>query len=120
MCVKWQPVWENEEQEDYYILCGWMSEKDTQAFIEETKDDDRITIIVEEGREKFFGDPPTKLQNPKFFKPFEMFIRMYGLPSHDEMDPTIFVALTYTFIFGAMFWGCWSGIVFVYRRGITI
>ena len=81
---------ENEEQEDYYILCGWMSEKDTQAFIEETKDDDRITIIVEEGREKFFGDPPTKLQNPKFFKPFEMFIRMYGLPSHDEMDPTIF------------------------------
>lgn len=42
---------ENEEQEDYYILCGWMSEKDTQAFIEETKDDDRITIIVEEGRE---------------------------------------------------------------------
>lgn len=94
---------ENEEQEDYYILCGWMSEKDTQAFIEETKDDDRITIIVEEGREKFFGDPPTKLQNPKFFKPFEMFIRMYGLPSANEMDPTIFVALTYTFIFGAMF-----------------
>ena len=94
---------ENEEQEDYYILCGWMSEKDTQAFIEETKDDDRITIIVEEGREKFFGDPPTKLQNPKFFKPFEMFIKMYGLPAHDEMDPTMFVALTYTFIFGAMF-----------------
>lgn len=28
---------------------------------------------------------------------------MYGLPSANEMDPTIFVALTYTFIFGAMF-----------------
>lgn len=28
---------------------------------------------------------------------------MYGLPAHDEMDPTVFVALTYTFIFGAMF-----------------
>ena len=32
-----------------------------------------------------------------------MFIRMYGLPANDEMDPTMFVALTYTFIFGAMF-----------------
>lgn len=32
-----------------------------------------------------------------------MFIKMYGLPAHNEMDPTIFVALTYTFIFGAMF-----------------
>ena len=109
---------ENEEQEDYYILCGWMSEKDTQAFIEETKDDDRITIIVEEGREKFFGDPPTKLQNPKFFKPFEMFIRMYGLLSHDEMDPTIFVALTYTFIFGAMFGDVGQGLCLFIGGGL--
>ena len=109
---------ENEEQEDYYILCGWMSERDTQAFIEETKDDDRITIIVEEGREKFFGDPPTKLQNPKFFKPFEMFIRMYGLPSHDEMDPTIFVALTYTFIFGAMFGDVGQGLCLFIGGGL--
>lgn len=57
---------ENEEQEDYYILCGWMSEKDVAAFIEETKDDDRITIVEEEGRRNF-GDPPTKLKNPRFF-----------------------------------------------------
>ena len=62
-----------------------------------------LRSLLKKEEKKFFGDPPTKLQNPKFFKPFEMFIRMYGLPSHDEMDPTIFVALTYTFIFGAMF-----------------
>ena len=57
----------------------------------------------EDERDQYFGDPPTKLENPKVFKPFEMFIKMYGLPAHDEMDPTMFVALTYTFIFGAMF-----------------
>lgn len=91
------------EQEDQYILCGWMSEEDIEKLLKETKDDNRIFIMVEEDREKFFGEPPTKLKNPKLFKPFEMFIRMYGLPAHNEMDPTIFVALTYTFIFGAMF-----------------
>lgn len=106
------------EQEDYYILCGWMSENDTELFIEETKNDDRITIIVEEGREKYFGDPPTKLKNPKFFKPFEMFIRMYGLPAHDEMDPTIFVALTYTFIFGAMFGDAGQGLCLFIGGGL--
>lgn len=90
-------------KEDYYILCGWMGEDDVEALLEESKDDDRIFIVVEEDREKFFGEPPTKLKNPKLFKPFEMFIQMYGLPAHDEMDPTMFVALTYTFIFGAMF-----------------
>lgn len=92
-----------DNKEDYYILCGWMGEDDVEALLEESKDDDRIFIVVEEDREKFFGEPPTKLKNPKLFKPFEMFIQMYGLPAHDEMDPTMFVALTYTFIFGAMF-----------------
>ncbi|MGN1378209.1 MAG: V-type ATP synthase subunit I [Dorea sp.] len=94
---------EEDEKEEYYILCGWMGEDDVKKFLKESEHDDRVFIVVEEDREKFFGDPPTKLKNPKFFKPFEMFIRMYGLPASDEMDPTIFVALTYTFIFGAMF-----------------
>lgn len=92
-----------DNKEDYYILCGWMGEDDVASFLKETEKDDRVFVVVEEDREKFFGDPPTKLKNPKFFKPFEMFIRMYGLPAHNEMDPTVFVALTYTFIFGAMF-----------------
>ena len=92
-----------DNKEDYYILCGWMGEKDVEAFVKEAEHDDKVFIVVEEDKEKFFGDPPTKLKNPRFFKPFEMFIRMYGLPAHDEMDPTMFVALTYTFIFGAMF-----------------
>ena len=32
-----------------------------------------------------------------------MFIRMYGLPAYNEIDPTIFVSITYAFIFGWMF-----------------
>ena len=30
-------------------------------------------------------------------------MEMYGLPAYNEMDPTIFVALTYTLMFGIMF-----------------
>ena len=94
---------EGDNKEDYYILCGWMVEDDVNKFLAESKNDDKVFVVVEEDKEKFFGEPPTKLKNPRFFKPFEMFIRMYGLPANDEMDPTMFVALTYTFIFGAMF-----------------
>ena len=47
--------------------------------------------------------PPTRLKNPALFKPFEMFVEMYGLPAYQEMDPTIFIALTYTLMFGIMF-----------------
>ncbi len=106
------------EQEDHYILCGWMSEEDIEKLLKETEDDDRVFIMVEEDREKFFGEPPTKLKNPKLFKPFEMFIRMYGLPAHNEMDPTVFVALTYTFIFGAMFGDVGQGLCLVIGGGL--
>ncbi len=94
---------DDENKEDYYIICGWMGEDDVEAFLKETEKDGKVLVVVEEDREKYFGEPPTKLENPRFFKPFEMFIQMYGMPAHNEMDPTIFVALTYTFIFGAMF-----------------
>lgn len=90
-------------QEDHYIICGWMGEKDVASFLKEIEHDEKVFAVVEEDREKFFGKPPTKLKNPKLFKPFEMFVRMYGLPDQNEMDPTIFLAVTYTFIFGAMF-----------------
>ena len=66
-----------------------MGEDDVEAFLKETEKDDKVLVVVEEDREKYFGEPPTKLENPRFFKPFEMFIQMYGMPAHNEMDPTI-------------------------------
>ena len=102
---------ETEEKEDYYILCGWMAEDDVEAFMKEAKGDDRVFIVVEEDREQYFGEPPTKLENPKLFKPFEMFIRMYGLPKSGEIDPTIFVGIMYSFVFGAMFGDVGQGLL---------
>ena len=32
-----------------------------------------------------------------------MFVKMYGLPGYNEFDPTIYLAITYSFIFGIMF-----------------
>ncbi len=43
---------------------------------------------------------------------------MYGLPASDEMDPTIFVALTYTIIFGAMFGDLGQGAVLFIGGGL--
>ncbi len=108
----------NEEKGGRYILCGWMGEDDVTQFLKETRDDPNVMVMVEENREKFFGDPPTKLKNPRFFKPFEMFIEMYGLPAAGEMDPTMFVALTYTFIFGAMFGDLGQGAVLFAAGGL--
>lgn len=100
-----------DKKEDYYILCGWMSEEDVEKFLDEIKDDDKVFVVVEDDHDAYFGEPPTKLQNPKVFKPFEMYVQMYGLPAHNEFDPTMFVGLTYSFIFGVMFGDVGQGLL---------
>ncbi|MGC4020373.1 MAG: V-type ATPase 116kDa subunit family protein [Muricomes sp.] len=106
------------QKEDYYILCGWMSEDDIEQFLLEVENDDKVFVVVEDGRSTYFGEPPTKLKNPRIFRPFEMFIQMYGLPSHNEMDPTIFVGLTYSFIFGVMFGDVGQGLLLLIGGGL--
>jgi V/A-type H+-transporting ATPase subunit I len=94
--------------EDYYILCGWMAEDDVKKFQAEIANDDRAVCVIEDtDPDDKDLTPPTLLKNPRLFKPYEMYVQMYGLPNYRELDPTIFIALTYSFIFGAMFgdWG---------------
>ena len=57
--------------------------------------------------------PPTKLKNPGFLGGFEDFVRMYGLPSYDELDPTPIVAVTYFLFFGMMFGDVGQGAVII-------
>lgn len=55
--------------------------------------------------------PPTKLKQSWFVKPFSMFVEMYGVPSYKDFDPTVFVALSYTLLFGIMFGDVGQGAV---------
>lgn len=95
----------------FYILCGWMTEADAEAFQKELQEDDKTFCFVEDDHNNLLNGPPTKLKNPGLFKPFEMFIRMYGVPAYNEFDPTVLIGLTYAFLFGFMFGDAGQGIV---------
>ncbi len=99
-----------QDEHTFYILCGWMSESDAAAFQKEVEGDEDTFCFVENNHDNIFSKPPTKLKNPKLFKPFEMFIRMYGLPAYDEFDPTILLGLTYSVLFGFMFGDAGQGL----------
>lgn len=95
----------------YYILCGWMTETDAAAFREAIKNDDRVICVTGDDQIDTEKQPPTKLKNRGLLKPFEMYVKMYGLPAYGEMDPTWFLAITYSFIFGAMFGDVGQGLL---------
>ncbi|MGF7144631.1 V/A-type H+-transporting ATPase subunit I [Anaerotaenia torta] len=104
---------EKGKKDVFYIICGWITEKDCAALLAETEKDDLVYCLTDDGQADKDMKPPTKLKNLKLFKPFEMFIKMYGLPAYNEIDPTSFVAITYSIIFGIMFGDVGQGLCLV-------
>lgn len=100
----------SHESHTFYILCGWMREKDAASFQKELENDPETFSFMEDNHDNIVSKPPTRLKNPGIFKPFEMFIRMYGLPAYGEIDPTVLLGLTYAFLFGFMFGDAGQGL----------
>ncbi len=71
------------------------------ALREVSKDIECTEVPVE--KKGASADVPIKLKNNFLTRPFEMFVKMYGLPSYGGFDPTPYVAFTYMILFGLMF-----------------
>ncbi|MDF2586765.1 MAG: V-type ATPase kDa subunit [Anaerocolumna sp.] len=97
----------------YFILCGWIEENNVASLLKDLENDPNVYCLSDDSHEGLTAKPPTKLKNFKLFKPFEMFIKMYGLPAYNEIDPTSFVAITYSLIFGIMFGDVGQGLCLV-------
>lgn len=98
------------DRHNFYILCGWMTQKDAAAFQKEIERDEDTFCIIEDDHNNIMSNPPTKMKNPSLFRPFEMYVEMYGLPSYNELDPTILIGITYSILFGFMFGDAGQGL----------
>jgi V/A-type H+-transporting ATPase subunit I len=56
---------------------------------------------------------PVLLRHSWLLRPFETLVATYGLPSYRELEPTLFVAISYILMFGLMFGDVGHGLVFV-------
>jgi len=83
----------------HYIFVGWMPSSVATRLHRETSNDERILITKSANP----ALPPTKLINPPIIRYFEFFVRLYGIPKYNEIDPTAILAISYTLLFGMMF-----------------
>lgn len=91
--------------ESLFALSGWVPEREKKK-IQRLFEREEETLVIEEQpdtREVLEEKVPVRLSNHSFFRPFESLVKMYGLPSYWEVDPTPVVALTFLFMFGFMF-----------------
>lgn len=96
---------------DNFILVGWIPEENEAEFSAELDKIYGVEYSIDRPDTSKKHLPPVKLKNNWFAKPFEQFVEMYGLPEYRQFDPTMFVAITYTIIYGAMFGDLGHGIV---------
>jgi V/A-type H+/Na+-transporting ATPase subunit I len=74
--------------------------------------DGKVLVLENEVGES--QDPPTKVSNNRFIRPFGELTKLYGLPHYDEVDPTPLMAITFPIIFGLMFGDLGHGLVLLF------
>ena len=89
--------------DDNFVVVGWIPAKAESALKAELSKLNLMEVSFKGGQEAMKHNPPTKIKNAGIFRPFEAFVDMYGMPNYNEFDPTPFVAITYTILFGIMF-----------------
>lgn len=113
--------------ENSFVLNAWVRKNDSEK-IRQLLNSVTKNIIIEEKNVNEIGRqvmPPTQFKNNRFFRPFETIIRLYGLPSYYEIDPTPFIAITFCLMFGIMFGDIGQGLVyfivgvFLYKKSRT-
>jgi V/A-type H+-transporting ATPase subunit I len=57
------------------------------------------------------GEVPVLLRPPRLLRPFAALVAIYGLPRYGEVEPTLFAAVSYLFMFGMMFGDAGHGAV---------
>lgn len=94
-----------------FIFAGWIPAKQEKEFKDRLSKIEGIECTITSPKDNKRLNPPVKLKNSRFFRPFEFYVDMYGLPDYNEIDPTPFVAITYSLLFGVMFGDLGQGIV---------
>ena len=109
-----------ESTELVYRITGWIPASETDNYMKGLDEltEGRIAIRAYEpfevpsvmsGKEQV----PVKLKHGKFVKSFERMIFSYGSPVYGAIDPTPFVAVFFTILFGIMFGDFGQGLFFV-------
>ena len=97
--------------DDHYVVTGFIPKDRLVSFKDIfTGMDVEVNAL---DNEPYALTPPTLLKNNWFVRPFEMFVKMYSLPAYRDFDPTTFVAITYSILFGIMFADLGQGLLLV-------
>lgn len=98
---------------DSFFIAGWVPDIVSEKLENETDNMDGLFYIPPDENDLATLSPPIKRKMNAISKIFSPFLEMYGLPSYNEIDPGLFLGLTYTLMFGMMFGDVGQGLILI-------
>ncbi|MGB2864497.1 MAG: V-type ATP synthase subunit I [Sedimentisphaerales bacterium] len=84
--------------ESTVLLEGWVKKKDYARLEKIISNFDASSLTQIQPAED--EEIPVEIENKGVIKPFEVITRLYGMPKHFEVDPTVFLAPFFALFFG--------------------
>lgn len=94
-----------------FSMSGYVPKRKLKEFKSSVESIQDVTVREKPLDSEPNSSPPVMLKNCWLFRPFEMFVKMYGLPNYNCFDPTPYVAITFMLIFGIMFGDLGQGLL---------
>lgn len=96
-----------------FFIVGWIPQTIANNFSKECESYDGFGCILTSPKDNPGARPPVKLKKGFLSGIYQPFVEMYGLPAYGELDPRLFMAITYTLLFGIMFGDVGQGILLI-------
>jgi V/A-type H+-transporting ATPase subunit I len=96
-----------------YLIDGWVPSSGVDDFSRRLKEVSQ-SVMIETSAYKRGGprqNAPVALNNPGLIRPFQGLVTNYARPLYEEIDPTFLLAITFPFLFGAMFGDVGQGLL---------
>ncbi|MBN1787356.1 MAG: V-type ATP synthase subunit I [Sedimentisphaerales bacterium] len=106
------------ETDQTVLLEGWVKKHDVKKIQE--------SLAKFEGTSLDLIDPaedepvPVEIENNKAIRPFETITRLYGMPEHTNVDPTVFLAPFFAIFFGLCISDVGYGIILTIMLGLLL
>lgn len=104
-----------------YVVTGWVPVDHMETLTQSLRQASKEILIesLPSLRHGHLSNVPVALATNKWLRPIHMLVGQYGHPSYGELDPTLLMAFTFPFLFGAMFGDLGQGLVLL-ALGILI
>ncbi len=101
-----------------YCISGWTPSSEVATIrdiVKETTGGTGLVEVIEADDDALVNagleTVPVKFKGGALLRPFQMIITNFGTPLYNELDPTVFVGITFVLLFGFMFGDIGQGLV---------